>query len=151
MLTSAEIISLVMDKYRVESKAENFALFIVRDNGEQKKLAPDDYPLLTRVLIGPHEDVARLFLMDAEVAHEIRWDEIVDLNMRMSVKFDSSFLLFQPFSYTVPKSLSFSTSPFPSAVPSSSDITRRKSANCLKYAKSELNAHPIANLQIEWN
>lgn len=76
MLTSAEIISLVMDKYRVESKAENFALFIVRDNGEQKKLAPDDYPLLTRVLIGPHEDVARLFLMDAEVAHEIRWDEL---------------------------------------------------------------------------
>lgn len=72
MLTAQEIVSLVMNKYKIESKADNFALFIVRDNGEQKKLSSDDYPLLTRVLLGPHEDVARLFLMDAEVTHEIR-------------------------------------------------------------------------------
>jgi Ras association domain-containing protein 2/4 len=74
LLSTQEIISLVMDKYKVESKAENFTLFIVRDNGEQKKLSNDDYPLLARVLMGPHEDVARLFLMDAKEAHEIRWE-----------------------------------------------------------------------------
>jgi Ras association domain-containing protein 2/4 len=72
MLTAQEIVSLVMDKYKIESKADNFALFIVRDNGEQKKLSNDDCPLLTRVLLGPHEDVARLFLMDTDVTHEIR-------------------------------------------------------------------------------
>lgn len=72
LLTTQEIITLVMEKYKVESKAENFALFIVRDNGEQKKLSNDDFPLLTRVLMGPHEDVARLFLMDGQEAHEIR-------------------------------------------------------------------------------
>lgn len=71
-LSTQEIISLVMDKYKVESKAENFALFIVRDNGEQKKLSNDDYPLLARVLMGPHEDVARLFLTDAQETHGIR-------------------------------------------------------------------------------
>lgn len=71
-LTTQEIITLVMDKYKVESKAENFALFIVKDNGEQKKLSNEDYPLLARVLMGPHEDVARLFLMDAQETHEIR-------------------------------------------------------------------------------
>lgn len=70
--STQEIISLVMDKYKVESKAENFALFIVRDNGEQKMLSNDDYPLLARILMGPHEDVARLFLMDAQETHEIR-------------------------------------------------------------------------------
>lgn len=72
LLSTQEIISLVMEKYKVESKAENFALFIVRDNGEQKKLSNEDFPLLVRILIGPHEDVARLFLMDAQVTEEIR-------------------------------------------------------------------------------
>ena len=77
LLSTQEIINLVMDKYKVESKAENFALFVVRDNGEQKKLSNDDYPLLVRVLLGPHEDVARLFLMDAMETHEIRWGNLV--------------------------------------------------------------------------
>lgn len=72
MLGTQDIINLVMDKYKIQSKAENFALFIVRDNGEQKKLTADDYPLLTRVLMGPHEDVARLFLMDGMQTPEIR-------------------------------------------------------------------------------
>lgn len=72
LLSTQEIITLVMEKYKVESKAENFALFIVRDNGEQKKLSNEDYPLLVRILMGPHEDVARLFLMDAQETHEIR-------------------------------------------------------------------------------
>ncbi|CRK87873.1 CLUMA_CG001660, isoform A [Clunio marinus] len=81
LLSTQEIISLVMDKYRVESKAENFALFIVRDNGEQKKLSNEDYPLLTRVLMGPHEDVARLFLMDAQEAQEISSEVAQFLNL----------------------------------------------------------------------
>lgn len=72
LLNCQEIINLVMDKYKIESKAENFALFIVRDNGEQKKLTSDDCPLLARLLLGPHEDVARLFLMDEMQTPEIR-------------------------------------------------------------------------------
>lgn len=72
LLNSQEIINLVMDKYKIESKAENFALFIVRDNGEQKKMTNEDFPLLTRVLMGPREDIARLFLMDAGETPEIR-------------------------------------------------------------------------------
>lgn len=72
LLSTQEIITLVMDKYKVESKAENFGLYIVRDNGELKKLSNDDYPLLARVLMGPHEDVARLFLMDTQETQEIR-------------------------------------------------------------------------------
>ncbi|KAL7025615.1 hypothetical protein ACKWTF_013564 [Chironomus riparius] len=71
LLNSQEIINLVMDKYKIESKAENFALFIIRDNGEQKKLTNEDFPLMTRVLMGPHEDVSKLFLMDAGETQEI--------------------------------------------------------------------------------
>ncbi|CAO1427452.1 unnamed protein product [Diamesa hyperborea] len=81
LLSTQEIISLVMEKYKVESKAENFALFIVRDNGEQKKLSNEDFPLLVRILIGPHEDVARLFLMDAQVTEEISPEVAQFLNL----------------------------------------------------------------------
>lgn len=68
------MINLLLEKYKVESRAENFALFIVRDNGEQKKLKDDDYPLVTRVILGPHEDIAKLFLMDGQQTQEIRYE-----------------------------------------------------------------------------
>lgn len=81
LLSTQEVVHLVMDKYKIESKAENFALFIVRDNGEQKKLNNEDYPLLQRIILGPHEDVARLFLMDGQVAQEISSEVAQFLNL----------------------------------------------------------------------
>ena len=62
-----------MEKYKVESKAENFGLYVIRDNGEQKKLREDDFPLISRIMLGPHEDVSKLFLMDAQETAEIRF------------------------------------------------------------------------------
>lgn len=32
----------------------------------------EENPLITRVLLGPHEDVAKLFLMDSQQTQEIR-------------------------------------------------------------------------------
>jgi Ras association domain-containing protein 2/4 len=72
LVSTQDVINLLLEKYKVESRAENFALFIMRDNGEQKKVKEEDYPLLVRVLLGPHEDVAKLFLMDDHVTSEIR-------------------------------------------------------------------------------
>lgn len=72
MVSTQEVINLVMEKYKIESKAENFGLYIVRDNGEQKRIKVEDFPLVARVLLGPHEDVAKLFLMDVQQTQEIR-------------------------------------------------------------------------------
>lgn len=72
LVTTQEVINLVLEKYKVDSAAENFSLFIVRDNGEQKRLKDNEYPLITRITLGPHEDVARLFLVDARKTDEIR-------------------------------------------------------------------------------
>lgn len=72
LVSTQETINLLLEKYKVESKAENFALFVMRDTGEQKKLKDDEYPLVTRVELGPHEDIARLFIMDAQATAEIR-------------------------------------------------------------------------------
>uniref|UniRef100_A0A034VHH7 Ras association domain-containing protein 2 n=1 Tax=Bactrocera dorsalis TaxID=27457 RepID=A0A034VHH7_BACDO len=71
LVTTTEVINLLLEKYKVDSAVENFSLFIIRDNGEQKRLKETDYPLLTRVMMGPHEDVARLYLVDAKKTDEI--------------------------------------------------------------------------------
>lgn len=65
--------NLLLEKYKVESKAEHFALYVVKDNGEQRRLKDDEFPLVTRIMLGPYEEVARLFLMDSNVTPEIRF------------------------------------------------------------------------------
>uniref|UniRef100_A0A182PW01 Ras-associating domain-containing protein n=1 Tax=Anopheles epiroticus TaxID=199890 RepID=A0A182PW01_9DIPT len=81
LVNTHEVINLLLEKYKVESRAENFALFIVRDNGERKKLREDDYPLVTRVILGPHEDIAKLFLMDGQQTQEISSEVAQFLNL----------------------------------------------------------------------
>ncbi|EDV95049.1 serine-rich adhesin for platelets [Drosophila grimshawi] len=81
LVTTQEVINLVLEKYKVDSAAENFSLFIVRDNGEQKRLKDNEYPLITRITLGPHEDVARLFLVDARKTDEISNEVAQFLNL----------------------------------------------------------------------
>ncbi|RZC41344.1 LIM and/or RA domain containing protein [Asbolus verrucosus] len=71
LVNTQEVINLMLDKYKVDSDGSNFALFVVRDNGEQRRLKEEEYPLLARVLLGPHEDVAKLFLMDSHNTPEV--------------------------------------------------------------------------------
>ncbi|XP_055377592.1 uncharacterized protein LOC129609599 [Condylostylus longicornis] len=71
LVNSLEVINLLLEKYKVDSQAQNFALFIVKDNGEQRKLKDDEYPLIVQVMLGPHEDVSRIFLMDSKQTQEI--------------------------------------------------------------------------------
>ncbi|KAF0307089.1 Ras association domain-containing protein 2 [Amphibalanus amphitrite] len=71
LVTCREMIDMVLDKYRVEDRADNFALYIVWDSGERRRLRSDEYPLLTRIASGPSEAAARLFVMDRETTAEI--------------------------------------------------------------------------------
>lgn len=72
LVSTSEVVNLLLEKYKVDSRPENFSLFVIRDNGEQRRLKDDEYPLIVRILLGPHEDVARLFLTDAFNTAEIR-------------------------------------------------------------------------------
>lgn len=72
LVTTQEVINLLLEKYKVDSPAENFSLFIIRDNGEQKRLKDTEYPLINRIMLGPHEDVAKLYLVDGRRTDEIR-------------------------------------------------------------------------------
>lgn len=83
MVNTQDVIKLLLEKYKVESDCNNFALFVVRDNGEQRRLKDDEYPLLSRVLLGPHEDVAKLFLMDSNTTQEVSSEVAQFLNLSL--------------------------------------------------------------------
>ncbi|XP_017849809.1 cell wall protein DAN4 [Drosophila busckii] len=83
LVTTQEVINLVLEKYKVESAPENFSLFIVRDNGEQKRLKDNEFPLVTRITLGPHEDVARLFMVDSRKTDEISNEVAQFLNLSL--------------------------------------------------------------------
>lgn len=84
LVSTQEVINLLLDKYKVESQPHSFALYVVRDNGEQRKLRDEEYPLLVRVMLGPHEDVARLYIMDRRVTDEISNDVAQFLNLSLA-------------------------------------------------------------------
>uniref|UniRef100_A0A1B6L4D0 Ras-associating domain-containing protein n=1 Tax=Graphocephala atropunctata TaxID=36148 RepID=A0A1B6L4D0_9HEMI len=81
LVSTQEVINLMLDKYKVDSQPSNFALFVVRDNGEQRRLQDEEYPLLVRVMLGPHEDVAKLYLMDRHNTDEISCEVAQFLNL----------------------------------------------------------------------
>lgn len=84
LVNTQEVINLMLDKYKVDAKPDNFALFVVRDNGEQRRLRDDEYPLEVRVVLGPHENVARLFLVDRLSTPEISSDVAQFLNLSLA-------------------------------------------------------------------
>ncbi|OAD61658.1 Ras association domain-containing protein 2 [Eufriesea mexicana] len=84
LVNTQEVINLMLDKYKVDAKSDNFALFVVRDNGEQRRLREDEYPLEVRVVLGPHENVARLFLVDKLSTPEISSDVAQFLNLSLA-------------------------------------------------------------------
>ncbi|XP_025405433.1 ras association domain-containing protein 4 [Sipha flava] len=80
LVTTPEVINLILDKYKVDGKANQFSIFLVFDNGERRKLLDDEYPLVVRLIQGPHEDVSRLYLMESRTTDEISCDVAQFLN-----------------------------------------------------------------------
>lgn len=84
LVNTQEVINLLLEKYKVDSSPGNFALFIVRDNGEQRSLREEEYPLLVRVLLGPHEDVCKLYIMDRHTTPEVSNEVAQFLNLSLT-------------------------------------------------------------------
>lgn len=51
---------------------------------EQRRLREDEYPLEVRVVLGPHENIARLFLVDKLSTPEISSDVAQFLNLSLA-------------------------------------------------------------------
>uniref|UniRef100_T1GYU8 Ras-associating domain-containing protein n=1 Tax=Megaselia scalaris TaxID=36166 RepID=T1GYU8_MEGSC len=44
LVNAQDVINLILEKYKVDSRPEKFSLFVIKDNGEQKRLKDDEYP-----------------------------------------------------------------------------------------------------------
>jgi len=71
-LTTADILKMLLDKYQIESEHTNYGLFLVFDYGERRLLLDSEFPLIVRVKLGPHEDLAKFQLMELKTTVEIK-------------------------------------------------------------------------------
>ncbi|RLV63192.1 hypothetical protein DV515_00018522, partial [Chloebia gouldiae] len=70
-MTTLQVLKLLLNKFKIENSAEEFALYMVHTSGEKQKLRGSDFPLLARVLQGPCEQVSKVFLMEKDQVEEV--------------------------------------------------------------------------------
>ncbi|KAM9847479.1 ras association domain-containing protein 4a [Aulostomus maculatus] len=73
-MTTVQVLNLLLHKFRVENKAEDFVFYMVHESGERAQLRDCEYPLVTRVLYGPCEKIAKIFIMEADLGEEVTYD-----------------------------------------------------------------------------
>ncbi|XP_008051126.1 ras association domain-containing protein 6 isoform X2 [Carlito syrichta] len=83
-MRTEEVIKQLLQKFKIENSPQDFALYIIFSTGEQRRLKTTDIPLLQRLLQGPSENNARIFLMDKD-AEEISSDVAQYINFHFSL------------------------------------------------------------------
>ncbi|XP_058419132.1 ras association domain-containing protein 2 isoform X1 [Diceros bicornis minor] len=73
-MTTPQVLKLLLNKFKIENSAEEFALYVVHTSGEKQKLKNTDYPLIARILQGPCEQVSKVFLMEKDQVEEVTYD-----------------------------------------------------------------------------
>ncbi|XP_057309830.1 ras association domain-containing protein 4-like isoform X2 [Hydractinia symbiolongicarpus] len=63
-VTAPLVIDMLLKKFQIKDNRKRFSLFTVYESGGQRRMINDSYPLLTRLSLGPCEDVAKIFIMD---------------------------------------------------------------------------------------
>ncbi|EPY90181.1 hypothetical protein CB1_000037001 [Camelus ferus] len=74
-MTTLQVLTLLLNKFRVENGPSEFALYMVHESGERTKLKDCEYPLISRILHGPCEKIAKIFLMEADLGEEVPHDD----------------------------------------------------------------------------
>lgn len=84
-MTTLQVLTLLLNKFRVENGPSEFALYIAHESGERTKLKDCEYPLISRILHGPCEKIARIFLMEADLGEEVPHDVAQYIKFEMPV------------------------------------------------------------------
>lgn len=84
-MTTQQVLTLLLNKFRVEDGPSEFALYIVHESGEQIKLKDCEYPLISRILHGPCEKIVKIFLMEADLSEEVPYDVAQYIKFEMPV------------------------------------------------------------------
>ncbi|MBN3302592.1 RASF4 protein, partial [Amia calva] len=81
--TTPEVITQILQKYKIQNSPEEFELYIVRATGETKRIKDCECPLLIKVMNGPDPRVARISLMDKGQGKEVGYDVAQYLNFEL--------------------------------------------------------------------
>ncbi|XP_048195224.1 ras association domain-containing protein 4 isoform X1 [Perognathus longimembris pacificus] len=84
-MTTLQVLTLLLNKFRVEDGPSEFALYIVHESGERTKLKDCEYPLISRILHGPCEKIVKIFLMEADLGEEVPHDVAQYIKFEMPV------------------------------------------------------------------
>nr|XP_056716569.1 ras association domain-containing protein 2 [Euleptes europaea] len=84
-VTTPQVLKLLLNKFKIENSAEEFALYIVHTSGEKQKLKATDYPLIARILQGPCEQISKVFLMEKDQVEEVTYDVAQYIKFEMPV------------------------------------------------------------------
>ncbi|XP_058143493.1 ras association domain-containing protein 2 [Dasypus novemcinctus] len=84
-MTTPQVLKLLLNKFKIENSAEEFALYVVHTSGEKQKLKATDYPLMARILQGPCEQVSKVFLMEKDQVEEVTHDVAQYIKFEMPV------------------------------------------------------------------
>ncbi|XP_063047004.1 ras association domain-containing protein 4a [Engraulis encrasicolus] len=84
-MTTPQVLSLLLSKFRVENKVEEFALYVVHESGERTRLKDCEFPLVCRVLHGPCEKIAKIFIMETDLGEEVTYDVAQYINFELPV------------------------------------------------------------------
>uniref|UniRef100_A0A4W5JW19 Ras association domain family member 6 n=1 Tax=Hucho hucho TaxID=62062 RepID=A0A4W5JW19_9TELE len=83
-MTTHQVISQLLQKFKIENDPNEFALYCVHQSGEKKKLSDSDMPLWERLLRGPAENIMKMFLMDRD-EEEVSNDVAQYLNLELPI------------------------------------------------------------------
>ncbi|XP_023577038.1 ras association domain-containing protein 4 isoform X2 [Octodon degus] len=84
-MTTLQVLTLLLNKFRVEDGPGEFALYVVHESGERTKLKDCEYPLISRILHGPCEKIVKIFLMEADLGEEVPHDVAQYIKFEMPV------------------------------------------------------------------
>ncbi|XP_056364539.1 ras association domain-containing protein 2 isoform X1 [Oenanthe melanoleuca] len=99
-MTTPQVLKLLLNKFKIENSAEEFALYMVHTSGaprrrpcpargsgvaEKQKLRGSDFPLLARLLQGPCEQVSKVFLMEKDQVEEVTYDVAQYIKFEMPI------------------------------------------------------------------
>lgn len=80
-----EVIKHLLNKFRIENSYEEFSLYLVKETGERRELSRNEFPLVTRVLSGPNEQVCKVFVMDRNMHEDISSDVAQYFKLDMNI------------------------------------------------------------------
>ncbi|XP_036832509.1 ras association domain-containing protein 6 isoform X1 [Oncorhynchus mykiss] len=83
-MTTHQVISQLLQKFKIENDPNEFALYCVHQSGEKKKLSDSDLPLWERLVQGPAETIMKMFLMDRD-EEEVSNDVAQYLNLELPI------------------------------------------------------------------